>query len=146
MFSLWVVLRECSEFVHASPRSIYTLSHVSRRKDKNGPQTYFQTSEFLRISEKVWHETHQNLKIIKGVSLKCENQKHLPFRPRCIHSGKKKTTVNLDSPYNHITVQSETSWRIFFTCYKYIGVRQKTRWIKKYEYCRNLSELKRQGH
>ncbi len=42
-------------------------------------------SEILRISEKVWYETHQYLKLLSKIeetSLKFKNQKRFPFRPR----------------------------------------------------------------
>jgi hypothetical protein len=41
-------------------------------------------SEILRISEKVWYETHQYLKLLSKIeetSLKFKNQKRFPFRP-----------------------------------------------------------------
>ncbi len=46
--------------------------------------------EIIRISEKVWYETHQYLKLlskIEDTSLQFKYQKRLPFRPIWIHSS-----------------------------------------------------------
>jgi hypothetical protein len=63
-------------------------------------------SEILRISEKVWQETHLNLKClsqIKGASLKLKNQMWFIFRPRSIHTGQKTgPKISCDSPFKNI--------------------------------------------
>jgi hypothetical protein len=60
-------------------------------------------SEILRISEKIWYGTHQNLKLLSKIeetSLKFKNQKRFPFRPIWIHSSQKITIkISCDSPF-----------------------------------------------
>ncbi len=59
--------------------------------------------KFLRISEKVWQEMHQNLKFLSQIeeaSLKLKNQKRFIFRPRSIHTGQKTgPKISCDSPF-----------------------------------------------
>jgi hypothetical protein len=56
----------------------------NKGKLKNRVVSCQSFSEILRISKKVWYETHQYLKLqskIGYTSLKFKNQKRLPFRP-----------------------------------------------------------------
>jgi hypothetical protein len=76
----WFSVNVQDLFMHL--QEVFTPSATFHgEKIKMGRRHIFKPRSFLKISEKVWHETHQNLKVIKGASLICENQKHLPFRP-----------------------------------------------------------------
>ncbi len=66
-------------------------------------------SEILRISEKVWYETHQYLNWlskIEGISLKLKKQKAVPFQAQ-INPFKPKKTVKIsgDSPFQWLVTQ-----------------------------------------
>ena len=109
--NLSAVLWEFSGFVNTSPK-IFTpestfLGETLTQKIRKLENRWLKCqsfSEILRISEKVWHETLQNLKYllkIEGAYLKCKNQKRLTFRHRCILTGQKTgPKISCDSPFN----------------------------------------------
>ncbi len=80
-----------------------TESPNSRRRIGNYVLSCQSFSEILRISEKVWPETRQNLKYlskIKGASLKFKNHKRFTFRSRYIHTAQKTgPKISCDSPF-----------------------------------------------
>ncbi len=92
----WAIIespRMIGNWVPSSRRRIGNWFPRSRRRIGNWVFSCQSFSEILRISEKVWTETHKNLKWlphIEGASSKFRNQKRFLFRPRCIHTGQKQ--------------------------------------------------------
>jgi hypothetical protein len=69
MIGSWVPSsrRRIGNWVHSSRRRIGNWVHSSRRRIGNRVLSYQSFSEILRISEKVWTETHQNLKWVPHI-------------------------------------------------------------------------------